>query len=285
MVLRLLEQGIEVVAWNRSLEPLAEVEKAGAVAVDKLEGMMEQLKTPRMIWVMLPAGEVTEEFIDKVSPMLSPGDLLIDGGNSFYKDSIRRAEKLSLGGIKFLDIGVSGGPEGARNGACLMVGGAKEDFERVLEVIKAASAPDAYALLGPVGAGHFAKMVHNGIEYGMMEAIAEGFAILSASPFNFDLARVAQLYNRRSVIESRLVNWAKEALEEDPRLESYSSKIGHTGEGEWTAKTAKELGVEAPIIQKSFDIRVESETEPDNIRNRVVSAMRGKFGGHPVKKS
>ncbi len=288
MVLHLLEQGVEVVAWNRSPEPREEVAKAGALAVETIEDLVSSLDSPRIIWLMLPAGETTDEFIDKILPLLSTGDLLIDGANSFYKDTLRRAEKIKETGVHFMDIGVSGGPKGARSGACLMIGGNKEDFERIKEIVEKASEKQAWGHFGEVGAGHFAKMVHNGIEYGMMEAIAEGAAILKMSKFNLDLADIFRVYQKKSVIESRLVGWSQEALSEDPDLEAYSSKIGHTGEGEWTIKTGEELGVSVPVLKNSFNVRVNSENDdeksPDGFRNRLVSAMRGKFGGHSVKK-
>lgn len=288
MVLRLLEQGIEVVAWNRSPQPLAEVIKAGAEGAESLEALKAKLSAPRIIWLMLTAGVVVDEFVGKLSKILEPCDLLIDGGNSFYKDTLIRKEVLDKKCIHFMDIGTSGGPDGARNGACLMVGGSSEDYELALPLIKAAGAPQAFGLLGEVGAGHFAKMVHNGIEYGMMQAIAEGAAILKYSPFKFNLAKVFRVYNNRSVIESRLVGWAKEALEEDQDLSQTSSTIKSTGEGEWTIKTAHELEVEVPVIEKSFQVRQESEivaqNSPQAFRNRLVSALRGKFGKHPVKK-
>ncbi len=289
MVLHLLEQGEEVVAWNRSPEPLEEVVSAGAVAATDLADLVSKLDTPRVIWLMLPAGDVTDEFIDKVLPLLSKGDLLIDGGNSFYKDTLRRAEKIKATGIHFMDIGTSGGPGGSRTGACLMIGGDKDDYEQIKDLCAKISAPDAFGHFGPVGAGHFAKMVHNGIEYGMMEAISEGAAILKASPFDLDMVEIFRVYNNRSVVESRLVGWALDALKEDAELTDYSSKIGHTGEGEWTVKVAQEMGVEARVIKDSFDIRVESETvdesSPDGYRNKLTSAMRGKFGQHEVGKN
>lgn len=300
MVLHLLEQGVEIVAWNRSPEPREEVAKAGAEAVETVEELVKELKKDSgraglarktegvIIWLMLPAGDTTDEFIDKVLPLLSPGDLLVDGANSFFKDTLRRDEKIREFGVHFMDIGVSGGPKGARDGACLMIGGSKEDFERIREVVEKASAKDAWGHFGGVGAGHFAKMVHNGIEYGMMEAIAEGAAILKASQFNLDLAEIFRVYQKKSVIVSRLVGWSQEALFEDPNLDSYSSKIGHTGEGEWTVKTGEELGVSVPVLKDSFNVRVASENDdeksPNGFRNKLVSAMRGKFGGHSVKK-
>lgn len=288
MVLRLLQQGIEVAAWNRSPEPLNEVVKAGAIGAESIEDLVNKLESPRIIWLMLPAGEVTDEYINKLLPLLSAGDLMVDGANSFYKDTLRRAEKIKPTGIHFMDIGVSGGPDGARNGACLMIGGAKEDVLRVMAVVKAASAPDAWGHFGPVGSGHFAKMVHNGIEYGMMEAISEGAAVLKYGPFKLDLADIFKVYNKGSVIASRLVGWTQEALAEDADLKEISSEIKSTGEGEWTIKTAKELGVEVPVIEQSFKVRQNSpsnsEDSPQGFRNKVVSAMRGKFGKHEVKK-
>lgn len=288
MVLHMLEQGVEVVAWNRSREPLEEVAKSGAVKAEDPGSLIKSLNSPKIVWLMLPAGETTDEFIDRLLPYLEPGDLLIDGANSFYKDTLRRAEKIQKTGVHFMDIGVSGGPSGARNGACLMVGGEKQDFEMVKVLIEKIAAPDAWGYFGKVGSGHFAKMVHNGIEYGMMEAIAEGGAILKSSRFNFNLEDVFRVYNNRSVIESRLVNWSWDALKDDPDLESYSAQIGHTGEGEWTVKTAKELGVGASVIEESFKVRLESdkvvENSPNGFRNKLISAMRGKFGGHKVKK-
>jgi 6-phosphogluconate dehydrogenase len=289
MVSNLLEKGIEIVAWNRSPEPREEVKAAGAQTVENAEDVISKLETPRIVWLMLPAGETTDEFIDKILPLLSPGDLLIDGANSFYLDTLRRAEKIKPTGVRFMDIGVSGGPKGARTGACLMIGGEKADVEEIKEIVLAASALDAWGHFGKVGAGHFTKMIHNGIEYGMMEAIAEGAAALKASDFDLDLNDVFRVYNNKSVIESRLVGWTREALEEDPELSEYSSKINHTGEGEWTIKTAKELGVDPVVIEDSFKVRVDSEkveeNSPNGFRNKAVSAMRGKFGGHSVKKS
>lgn len=289
MVQRLLEKRHKVVAWNRSPNPLEEVAKLGATAAESLKDLVSKLEPPRIIWLMLPAGEVTDGYIEQLIPLLSKEDLIIDGANSFYKDTLRRAAKLQQENIHFMDIGVSGGPAGARNGACLMIGGGRQDYEKILDLVKAISAPDAYGYFGPVGSGHFVKMVHNGIEYGMMEAIAEGAAILNKSPFKLDLAEVFRVYNNGSVIESRLVGWSKEALTEDPGLSEISSEIKSTGEGEWTVKTAKELGIKVPVIEQSLKVRQESVSDQENsaegFRNKVVSAMRGKFGQHTVKKS
>lgn len=288
MVLRLLEQGIQVIAWNRSVAPLDEVVQAGAEGSTSIKDLVNHLPTPRVIWLMLPAGEVTDEYIDQLIPLLQPGDLLIDGGNSFYKDTLRRNDKLAKHDIHFMDIGTSGGPGGARTGACLMIGGNLSDYQKIKELIVAAAAPDAYGYFGPIGSGHFAKMVHNGIEYGMMEAIGEGATILKNSQFDFDLGEVFRVYNHRSVIESRLVGWTEEALAEDPDLSQISSVVNSTGEGEWTIKTAKEMGITVPVIEASFAVRQNStqdqEDSPAGFRNKVVSAQRGKFGHHAVNK-
>jgi 6-phosphogluconate dehydrogenase len=276
LVLSMREKGIEVLAWNRTPNEVANV--------SSIEEMVKQLEPgKRVIWLMV-LSTATDEILSMLKAHLSPGDLVIDGGNVFYKDDIRRAKEMDKVGVRYMDIGVSGGPKGAREGACLMIGGDKDKYEELTNLWEAISSPKAYAYFGKVGAGHFAKMIHNGIEYGMMQAIAEGAAILKASQFEFDLANVFKLYNNRSVIESRLVGWAQEALAEDPELKEISSQIGHLGEGEWTAKTAKELGIEAPVIQASFDVRVKSVKEKENFRNKVVSALRGKFGGHAVGK-
>ncbi len=297
MVLHLLESGIEVVAWNRSQDPIKEVVAAGAIGAESIKDLVSKLQSPRIIWLMLPAGDITDEYIDKLLPLLSPDDLIIDGGNSFYKDSIRRNESLRSKNIHFMDIGTSGGPKGSREGACLMVGGSDEDFKRVDQLCQKAAAPGAYQHLGPVGAGHFAKMVHNAIENGMMESIGEGLAVLKFSPFKYDFVQLLDIYNHRSVIESRLIGWAQDAFRENKELSDTSSVIGSGGsgkervkaEGDWMVELAKETGVDAPAIENAMKVRSESasieEDSPNGFRNKVVSAMRGQFGQHDVKKT
>lgn len=304
MVLRMLEQGVEVVTWNRSSEPREELKKEAAElkqgsqnlkVTESLDELIVTLDSPRVVWLMVTAGEAVDALLQQLSEKLSPGDLVIDGGNSFYKDSVRRSEMLGKKDIHFMDVGTSGGIDGARQGTCLMVGGSKEDFERVLPILKAAAAPGAYGLLGPVGSGHFAKTIHNGIEYGMMEAIAEGAAILKFSPFNFDLKEVFRIYNTGSIIESRLVGWTLAELKKDPNLSDISSVIGSGGgagktkaEGHWTVESAKEMVIDTPVIETSVKVRDESpndpETSPNGYRNKIVAAMRWQFGRHPVKK-
>lgn len=300
MVLRLLENGLEVVAWNRSSGPVEEVVKAGAIGAENLEDLVSSLRGVRndgvIIWLMLPAGEVTDEFIDKLVMLLKWGDLIIDGGNSFYKDTLRRNKKITGKGVHFMDIGVSGGPKGARTGACLMIGGNEEDFKMVEPLVKAAAAPSAYQHLGLVGAGHFAKMVHNAIEYGMMESIGEGLAILRQSPFKYDFVRLLDLYNHRSVVESRLIGWAQDAFKQDADLSNISSSIGSggsgkriVGEADWTVEEAKRMGIDVPAMDVAVTVRENSskdpEDSPNGFRNKVISAMRGQFGQHDVKKA
>lgn len=299
MVLRLLEQGVEVVAWNRSSAPAEELklksDSIGLKVAKSIQDLVQQLEKPRVIWLMLTAGPVVDEFVGKLKELLSEGDLVIDGGNSFYKDSIRRAKNLKERGIRFMDVGVSGGVQTAREGACLMIGGEKEDFERAKELFIALSAPDSYGYLGKVGAGHFVKMVHNGIEYGMMEAIGEGAAILKHSDFNYDLREVFKAYSKRSIIESRLVSWTLAELKNDPNLSNISSTIGSAGTGkrvkgeaDWALEVAKKLGIDVPVIEASIKVREKSDKDPENspagFRNKVVAAMRWQFGQHPVKK-
>lgn len=285
MSIRLVSQGIDVVAWNRSEQPREDVAKHGVKTADSLPALVSALSGPRIIWIMLTAGDVVDAVLSEILPLLSSGDMVVDGGNSFYKDSVRRAQTCAGKGVHFVDVGVSGGPSGAHHGACLMVGGDRSDFDTLVPVFRALAAPDAYAYVGKSGAGHFVKMVHNGIEYGMMQAIAEGAAVLKKSPFTVDMAEVFRIYNNSSVIESRLVGWAHDAFAEDSELSSISSSISHTGEGAWTVEAAKELGVSTPVIDASLEVRKKSKEEPENYRNKVVSALRGKFGGHDVSKA
>ena len=285
MVLRLLEKGHEVVVWNRSPEPRREVAKAGAIAAESVEELVQKLRIPRLVWLMLPAGEVTQTMIDQLAELLASGDTVVDGANSFYKDSIRRAKQLSTKGIRFVDAGISGGPEGARHGACVMIGGEERDFKKLEPFIRDVAAHDAYQFFPGHGAGHFVKMVHNGIEYGMMQAIAEGFNILkSAKGFKIDLLKAADIYNHRSVIDSRLIDWLQDAYEQHGTgLENISGAAAESGEGTWTVETAKELGVDVPIIEGSLQFRLDSEKHPSYI-GKVVSALRHQYGGHDVKK-
>ncbi len=287
MALHLLERSWSVHGFARKPDVRRKFAHAGAHMHDSLESLVQCLPTPRVAIVMVTAGKSTDEILfgkSGIARKLSKGDIVIDSGNSFYKDSIQRAKLFQKYGVAYIDVGFSGGPAGARSGGCLMIGGDRATFKKLEPLFKDLAKPGGYQFFEGVGAGHFAKMVHNGIEYGMMQAIAEGFAILKKSKYKFDLTRVADIYNTGSVIESRLVEWLKNAFKmhgED--LADISGAVGHTGEGEWTAKTGKELGVAPKIIEESFKFRVQSAKNP-SFTGKVVSALRGQFGGHSVGK-
>ena len=278
------EANWEVIGYNRTTSVTGQLaEETGLTVAKTIEELVSKLSTPRVVWIMLPAGAATDEIIfgeKGLSSYLGAGDIIIEGGNSFYKDDAIRAEKLAKQGIKYLDVGVSGGPGGARNGACLMIGGERALFEYLEPLFRDASLRDGYAFFDGAGAGHFVKMVHNGIEYGMMQALAEGFHVMKSSPYNLSLSEVARIYNRGSVIESRLVSWLGDAYRQQGEdLEGISGTVAHTGEGAWTVKTADELGVAAANIQQSLDFRIQSAEHPD-YTGQVLSALRGQFGGH-----
>ncbi|MEY2640897.1 MAG: hypothetical protein RL150_290 [Candidatus Parcubacteria bacterium] len=282
MVEQLLERGYAVVATNRSKEPVERAAALGAVPALSYAELVEALPAPRVIWLMVPWQSV-DGVLDELLPLLTAGDLVIDGGNSPYLETIKRAERLRAAGLRFLDVGVSGGPSGARHGACMMIGGERADFEQCEALFKDCSIPGGYGYMGGHGAGHFVKMVHNGIEYGMMQAIGEGFEVLRRAPeFSIDLTEVARVYNTGSVIESRLVGWLHKAFTaHGPDLPGISGKVSHSGEGLWTVEAAKRTGVPVPIIEGSLAFREASQTNP-SYTGQVVSALRNQFGGHDV---
>ncbi len=280
---QLTEKGWDVVGYNRSPEDTKALEHEGITGAYSLEELVNKLSSPQVVWLMLPAGDAIDTIIDELVSQLQPGDTIIDAGNSFYKDSVSRGEKLAKQGIKFIDVGFSGGPAGARNGGCLMVGGTRADFKRLEPLFRDASLPGGYQFFEGVGAGHFVKMIHNGIEYGMMQAIAEGFEILKASDYDLNLIDVAKIYNNGSVIESRLTNWLQKAFElHGEELTDVSGSVKHTGEGAWTIETAKEMGIETKIIEGALEFRVLSEKNP-SFTGKVLSALREQFGGHSIK--
>lgn len=283
MVLRLLEHGWKVHAYDTDKKIIAEVVKAGATPLTSLAHIKTQLSAPRLVWVMVPAGEPVDEVIfgkEGLTTILEKNDIIIDGGNSFYEDTVRRASKLKNKKIRFMDIGTSGGPRGAREGACLMIGGDKKLSKELEPLYQDLASPEAYAYFGPSGSGHFVKMVHNGIEYGMMQAIAEGFSLMKKSPFHLNMETIAQLYNRRSVVESRLVGWLKDGFDEyGEELKAISGTVGATGEGEWTVKTAKKMNIPVPIIEGAYQFRVQSKKNP-SYTGQLLSVMRNQFGGH-----
>jgi len=284
----LLEKGWRVIVYNRSPEKVEELVSRGAVGSFSIKECIEAFEEgPRVIWMMLTAGAPTEEILfgeEGLQSYLEEGDVVIEGGNAFYKDDAPRAEKLASSGVEYIDVGVSGGPTGARNGACLMVGGSKEKFLEMEDLYKDLSIDKGYAHFEGVGAGHFVKMVHNGVEYGMMQAIGEGFEVMRKSSFNLDLKEVSRIYNTGSVIESRLIGWLEKAYKEwGVALDPISGTVKHSGEGKWTVEAGKELGVETPVITDAYQFRLDSEKNP-SYAGQVVSALRGQFGGHPVKK-
>jgi 6-phosphogluconate dehydrogenase len=281
MVERFLEKGYEVVAYDRNVDAVKVAKNKGAQTADTLTVLVDALPLPRLVWIMVPH-QAVNAVLKELAPLLAMGDIVVDGGNSPYKESIRRAEELEARGIDFLDAGVSGGPAGARNGACIMVGGKKNIFTKFETIFRDLSVPDGYRYMGRTGAGHFVKMVHNGIEYGMMQALAEGFAIMKASDFELDLTKIADVYNHKSVIESRLVGWLQSAFErygED--LKDITGSDAQSGEGMWTVEAGKELGIPTPIIQAALDFRIQSQKNP-SYTGKLISAMRNQFGGHDV---
>lgn len=284
MVKLLLEKGHEVVATDPNEAACKEAEAAGAETVANLNEFKEKLPGEKFIWIMVPHN-IVDTVLSDLSSVLSTGDVIMDGGNSNFNETVRRGAELKQKGLIFMDVGVSGGPGGARNGACMMIGGARDKFEKYERLFKDLSVKDGYAYMGETGAGHYVKMVHNGIEYGMMQAIGEGFEILKASDFNLDLDEVSRIYNTGSVIESRLVGWLQNGYkEEGVELKAISGEVSHSGEGLWTIEEAKSKNIAAPVIEASLQFRIDSTGNP-SYTGQVVSALRNQFGGHSVKRS
>jgi 6-phosphogluconate dehydrogenase len=284
MALRLLRGRHQVVAYNRTPEKVKELAKKGAKGAYTLEELVTALRPPRHIWIMLPAGLPVDDNIKKLKGLLQRGDTVIDGGNSFYKDDVRREQQLRPLGIHYLDAGVSGGIWGLKIGYCLMVGGEKRVYKRLEPVFKTLAPKDGYLYCGPAGAGHFVKMVHNGIEYGMMSAYGEGFWILNASPYaeGLDFAKVAHLWNQGSVVRSWLLELAEDAFKKDKDLSLIQGYVEDSGEGRWTLQQAIDTGVPAPVISAALFQRFRSRI-PDPLSDRVLAALRNEFGGHAVK--
>ncbi|MCA0981226.1 phosphogluconate dehydrogenase (NAD(+)-dependent, decarboxylating) [Exiguobacterium aestuarii] len=248
-----------------------------------LEEVVDALKSPRVVWVMVPAGDVTEHVLNDLYEALSPGDIVIDGGNSNYKESMRRAEHFKEKLIYFFDVGTSGGMDGARNGACTMIGGDLEAFGKIEQLFQDVSTDNGYLYAGPSGSGHFLKMVHNGIEYGMMQAIAEGFEVLEKSPFDYEYEDVARVWNHGSVIRSWLMELTESAFSKDAKLDDIRGVMHASGEGKWTVETALEYDVPTPVIALSLMMRQRS-LQDDTFSGKVVAALRNEFGGHAVEK-
>lgn len=283
MARRLLRGGHHVVVWNRTFSRAQALEGEGASPVQELSDVPAALPSPRVLWIMLPQGETTQQAIDTLRPLLAPGDILIDGGNSFYKEDISRAAALAEDGIRYLDVGTSGGVWGLEVGYCMMVGGDAGAFEHVSPLLATLAPPGhGYEYMGTAGSGHFVKMVHNGIEYGMMQAYAEGFEILKASRWDLDMAAIADLWNHGSVVRSWLLELAADAFGKDPGLEQIRGWVDDTGEGRWTVQQAIESAVPAPVIALSLFTRFRSRQD-DSFSAKVLAALRNEFGGHAVK--
>lgn len=280
--LSLLEKGWRVIGYNRTADDTKLLEHEGLIGSYSIEEFVKKISTPRIIWLMLPAGAVIDVVIKQLLKSLKKGDVIIDAGNSFYKDTVRREGELKKKGIIFFDVGFSGGPVGARYGACLMVGGEKKYSQLITPLLRDLAIPGGFEFFEGIGAGHFVKMIHNGIEYGMMQAIAEGFEVLKKSKFKIDLKKAADIYNHGSVIESKLTNWLTDAFTlYGEELEGISGSVKHTGEGEWTVKTAKEMKIKTRVIEDALNFRIESEKNP-SFAGKVLSALRNQFGGHFV---
>lgn len=285
MVERLLGDGHEIVAYARSAETVQKAEAKGATGARSLKEIVDKLQSPKIIWLMVPSGKATEETIHTCSTLMHEGDILIDGGNSNFRHTVRRAGELQKNKISLLDVGTSGGIWGLKEGYCMMIGGDRAVFEKVEPVLKSLAPPNGFAYVGPNGAGHFVKMVHNGIEYALLQGYAEGFEILKTNKdFHLDLHGIASLWNHGSVIRSWLLELAENAFEKDPGLDSIRGYVEDSGEGRWTVAEAIEKSVPAPVITLSLLERFRSRQD-ESFSAKVIAALRNEFGGHAVKKT
>jgi 6-phosphogluconate dehydrogenase len=287
MVTRLLKSGHRVVAFDVSPEAVKKANEMGAEGVNSLEDAVKKLNAPRVFWVMVPSGEITDKTIHSLADLAAPGDILIDGGNSYYKDSLRHAAELKEKGIHFVDVGTSGGVWGLKEGYSLMIGGEKKVVESLTPIFTtlAPAADKGWGRVGPAGAGHFTKMVHNGIEYGLMQAYAEGFEIMHAKKeFDLDLAQISEIWRYGSVVRSWLLDLTAGVLKEDATLDDLEAYVPDSGEGRWTVAEAIDLDVAAPIITLSLQRRIRSR-QAAPFGDKLLSAMRNAFGGHAVKKA
>ncbi len=287
MAERLRQGGHKVVGFDFNAETVAKLTAAGSVGVTSLADLVKNLSAPRAIWIMVPSGDPVDETIAKLEPLMQKGDTFIDGGNSNYKDSQRRHAALTAKGFNFIDVGTSGGVWGLKEGYSMMIGGDEAPVERLRPIFETlAPAKDkGWGRVGPAGAGHFVKMVHNGIEYGMMQSYAEGFSIMKQKePLHLDMGQIAQIWRYGSVVRSWLLDLTAEALEKNPDLDGLEAYVSDSGEGRWTVFEAIDLNVSAPVITESLIRRIRSR-EQNNYTDRMLSVMRNAFGGHAVKKA
>ncbi len=282
MARRLQRAGHRVTGYNRKPEATAELEKEGGRGAKSLDALVSALPAPRAIWLMIPSGKPVDDTIEHLQGTLTKGDLIIDGGNSNYRDSQRRGAALREAGIAFADAGVSGGVWGLENGYCIMIGGEKGVIDRLSPALDALAPPGFWQHVGPIGAGHFSKMVHNGIEYGMMQAYAEGFQLLEVSEFGYDLSKLSNLWNHGSVVRSWLLELAERAFEDDPKMEKVKGYVDDSGEGRWTVLESVERGVPTPVLALALFSRFSSR-DANLFSDRVLASLRNQFGGHAVR--
>lgn len=276
--------GFKVLAYDLSPENRQKAAADGIETTSSLASVVLHLPNPKVIWLMVPAGEATESVISELEELLGAGDTIVDGGNSNFNDSLRRYKRLKEKGIHFIDCGTSGGIDGALNGACTMVGGEDQAYQPLRRLFGAISVENGHLHTGAPGSGHFVKMVHNGIEYGMMQAIAEGFEVLEQSQFNLDYKAISKVWNHGSVIRSWLIELMENAFSKDPKLDAIKGVMNASGEGKWTVETALDLGIPTPVIALSLLMRFRSQQE-DTFSGKVVAALRNEFGGHAVVNS
>ncbi|MBM7632860.1 phosphogluconate dehydrogenase (NAD(+)-dependent, decarboxylating) [Geomicrobium sediminis] len=282
--LQLIDRSINVVGMDQQEEAMNALREAGGQAATSIDELLNKLETPRTIILLVPAGDITESVFQELREKLSPNDLIIDAGNAHYRDTLRRHEQLKETGILFADSGTSGGVSGARNGLCAMVGADEQAAERVKEIFEAITIEDGFLLTGGVGSGHYLKMIHNGIEYGMMQSIGEGFELLEKGPFEYDYHSVADMWNHGSVIRGWLMELTAEAFKEEPKLDSIKGVMHSSGEGKWTVEAALDYQASAPVIAMSQLMRYRSLDE-NPFHGKVVAALRHQFGGHAVEKN
>lgn len=283
MVLNLVSKGYKVVVTNRSKEPIKEMEKKGAIPSYTFKELVGELPKQKIIVMMIKSGEPVDSVLDELSPLLSKGDIIIEGGNSFYKDSIKRYEMLKKLGISFIDLGVSGGIEGARNGSSLTIGGDKDAFKKTEFLFEDLAAEDGYVYLGPSGSGHYVKIIHNGIEYSLLEAYAEGFQVLSKSSYKLNLKDIARTWNNGSIISSKLTELSEKVFNKDPNLRNSPGIISGGETGSWAFKIAKSLNSEFETLNHALKKRKDSEKK-QSFSTKYISLMRHEFGGHAIKR-
>ena len=283
LALNIKNKGHQVVAFDINAKTMESIAAHGIGTVGSLKALAESLSSKRVIWLMIPAGELVDKTLDTLKPFLSVGDIVIDGGNSNYKDSVRRARELEALQINYLDCGTSGGTEGALHGVCAMIGGNRFAFDHCEPLFRDISVENGFLYCGGSGSGHFVKMIHNGVEYGMMQSIAEGFEVMQKSEFKLDLEKVAKVWNHGSVVRSWLMELTENALRKDPGLESIRGVMHSSGEGTWTLETALEKQIATPVIALSLLMRYRS-MEDDTFSGKIVAALRNEFGGHAVEK-